>query len=158
MPVCLQAILIIIMPISLRPDKPHADIHTNLNWQDTVPICLQTNPVTRLRADLPTKPTLRWHRTATYYRQTDRANTPTVYQPNNRACTPAIYRPNDCTCTPTINQLIDKLYAWPLSLRPLVLYYHPNRLLLLPPAAKLTPYCLPTTPQAQRKNCQWWNV
>jgi hypothetical protein len=33
-----------------------------------------------------------------------------------------------------------------------------NRLLLLPPAAKPVPYCLPTPPQAQRKNCQWWNI
>ena len=30
-------------------------------------ICLRTNPITRLRADLPTEPTLRWHRTATAF-------------------------------------------------------------------------------------------
>ena len=24
--------------------------------------------------------------------------------------------------------------------------------------AALLPYCLPAVPQAQRKNCQWWNV
>src|SRR5580692_3038489 len=49
---------------------------------------------------------------------------------------------------------IDELYVQLLSLPPLVPYYHPNRLLLLPPAAKPTPYCLPTAPQAQKKNCQ----
>ena len=47
-------------------------MHTNLNQQDTVPIRLQTNPVTRLRADLPTEPTLRWHRTATHTPSTKR--------------------------------------------------------------------------------------
>ena len=36
----------------------------------------------------------------------------------------------------------------------LALYCYYNRPLLLPPAAKLTPYCLPTAPQAQKKNCQ----
>jgi hypothetical protein len=40
-------------------DKPRADMYTNLNRQNTVPICLRTNPMTRLRADLPTEPTLR---------------------------------------------------------------------------------------------------
>ena len=34
----------------------------------------------------------------------------------------------------------------------------PPRLLLLLPTAKPTPYCLSIAPQAQRKNCQWWNV
>jgi hypothetical protein len=46
----------------------------------------------RLRANLPTEPTLRWHRTATYYRQmiaptittNDRACIPTIYEPDNR--------------------------------------------------------------------------
>ena len=56
------------------------------------------------------------------------------------------------------DRLIDKPYAWPLSLPPLVPYYHPNRLLLLPPAAKPTPCCLPAAPQAQRKDCQCRNI
>ena len=40
------------------------------------------------------------------------------------------------------DRLIDKLYAWPLLIPPLVPYYHPNRLPLLPPPAKPTPCCL----------------
>ena len=45
-----------------------------------VPIRLlsRTNPVTRLRADLPTEPTLRQHHTATYHRQTDSAAMPAI--------------------------------------------------------------------------------
>ena len=50
-------------------------------------------------------------------------------------------------CLRSTDRLIDKLYAWPLSLPPLVPYYYPNRLLLLPPAAKPTPCCLPAALQ-----------
>jgi hypothetical protein len=47
------------MPANQPCDKPRADMYTNLNQQDTVPIRLRTNPMTRLRANLPTEPTLR---------------------------------------------------------------------------------------------------
>ena len=40
------------------------------------------------------------------------------------------------------DRLIDELCAWPLSLPPLVPYYHPNKLPPLPPPAKPTPCCL----------------
>ena len=66
-----------------------------LSQQDLAPICLRTNPVTRLRADLPTEPTLRWHRTAIYHRQTDSAAGPAITT-------------NDCACTPTINRPTDR--------------------------------------------------
>ena len=76
-----------------------------------------------------------------------RACTPATHRPNDRACTPAIYRPNDRACTPTINRPTDRqalclttiTTAAGTVLPPLVLYYHLNKLLLLPPAAKPTP-------------------
>ena len=55
------------MPVNQPYNKPRADIHTNLNQKDTMPICIRINPMTRLCTDLPTEPTLRWHRTAIYY-------------------------------------------------------------------------------------------
>ena len=83
--------------------------------------------------------------------QTDSAATPTItilialirLQSTKQMIVPIHLQSTD--------QLIDKLYTWPLSLPPLVPYYHPNRPLLLPPVAKPIPYCLPTAPQAQRK-------
>ena len=51
--------------------------------------------MTRLRADLPTEPTLRWHCTATYHRQTDSAAMPAITI-------------NGCAYTPTINQPTDR--------------------------------------------------
>ena len=38
---------------------------------------------------------LRWYRTATYHRPTNRADTHATYRPNDRACTPTINRPTD---------------------------------------------------------------
>ena len=48
-------------------------------------------------------------------------------------------------CLRLTDRLIDKLYAWPLSLPPLVPYYHPNRLLL--------PCLQPTDPCCSA--CSW---
>jgi len=99
-----------------------------------------------------------WHCTATYHRQTNSAAMPAI----TILIVPIHLRSTDQMIVPIrlrlTDRLIDKLYAWPLSLPPLVLYYYLNRLLLLPPTAKLTPCCLPTAPQAQRKNCQCWNI
>ena len=66
----------------------------------------------------------------------------------NRIIVPVRLRSTDRMIVPVrlrlTDRLIDKLYAWPLLLPPLVPYYHPNRLLLLLPPAKPTPCCLAT--------------
>ena len=98
----------------------------------------------------------RWHRTATYHRQTDSAATPAItilIAPIRLRSTEQMIVPVRLRLT---DRMIDKLYARPLSLPPLVPYYHPNRPLLLPPAAKPIPYCLSTAPQAQRKELPVW--
>ena len=115
---------------------------------------------------------LRWHRTATYHRQTDSAAMPAI----TILIAPIHLRSTDQIIVPVRLRSTDRLtdrralrstYYYHVDFRLLRLQQtYPrcltrsrlNRLLLLPPAAKPVPYCLPTPPQAQRKNCQWWNI
>jgi len=83
------------MPTIYEPDNRRTN--TPATRIDKTPCryaCEPTLPI-RLRADLPTEPTLRWHRTAIYHRQTDSAAMPAITI-------------NDCACTPTINRPTDR--------------------------------------------------
>ena len=66
-------------------------------------------------------------------------NMPTIYRPTDRQ---TLYLTTITTAAGTVLPPKQTFAALPAA----------NRLLLLPPIAKLTPSCLPAAPQAQRKN------
>ena len=68
------------------------------------------------------------------------------------------YRPNNRAYTPMINRPINRQALYLTTITTAASTVLPPRLLLLPPIAKPIPYCLPTALQAQRKNCQCWNI
>ena len=141
------------MPIRLRTKtRIRADMHTN-----TTPLlalyCHLNDPVARTVL-LPESDNCR-------------AYTPAIYRANDRACTPTINRPTDrqALCLTTITTAAGTVLPPGQTAAMLaadsdltVAALQLTDILLLPPAAKPTPCCLPTAPQAQRKNCQWWNI
>ena len=122
--------------------------------------------------------------TPAIYRPNDRAYTPAIYRPNNRAYTPTINRPTNrqalgltlyltlyLTTIITVASAVlppgqtAAILAADSNLTVAALptayqyftapaYSTTTNSCCLPPVAKPTLYCLPTAPQAQRKNCQ----